>query len=100
MALPLSESHSDYDGKLGLVLELYAIVTPGVRVLHNATTTILGEESEPQPDLGLRVRPEFVGKPGACNVRPPATEAAAAGRAQTPDVIKRWECAGIATCAR
>jgi Uma2 family endonuclease len=61
MASPLRKTHSDYDGKLGLVLELYALETPGVHVLHGATT-ILGEESEPQPDLGLRVQPEFGGR--------------------------------------
>ena len=60
MASPLSRPHSDYDGKLGLVLELYACDTPGTHTLHNATT-ILGERSEPQPDLGLRILPEYGG---------------------------------------
>ena len=61
MASPLSRPHSDYDGKIGLVLELYACDTPGTHVLHNATT-ILGEKSEPQPDLGLRILPEYGGQ--------------------------------------
>jgi Uma2 family endonuclease len=61
MASPLGEDHSTYDGKVGLVLELYELETPGVRVMHNATA-ILGEESEPQPDLGLRILPEFGGQ--------------------------------------
>jgi Uma2 family endonuclease len=61
MAPPLGRSHSRYDGKIGLVLELYEMATPGVETLHNATT-ILGEDSEPQPDLGLRILPEFGGQ--------------------------------------
>ena len=37
------------------------MATPGVEVLHGATA-ILGEESEPQPDLGLRFLPEYGGR--------------------------------------
>jgi Uma2 family endonuclease len=61
MASPLSIPHSDYDGEVGFVLELYRRATPGTHVLHNATA-ILGEESEPQPDLGLRILPEYGGQ--------------------------------------
>jgi Uma2 family endonuclease len=61
MGSPLRLSHSDYDGELGFALELYRRATPGVAVLHNGTT-ILGEESEPQPDLGLRLLPEYGGQ--------------------------------------
>jgi Uma2 family endonuclease len=61
MASPLRRSHSRYDGKIGLVLELYETATPGVETLHNATT-ILDDESEPQPDLGLRILPEYGGQ--------------------------------------
>jgi Uma2 family endonuclease len=61
MASPLSLTHSDYDGVVSLALLLYGLSTPGVQVLHGATA-ILGEESEPQPDLGLRVRPECGGQ--------------------------------------
>jgi Uma2 family endonuclease len=61
MASPLSLSHSDYDGEVGLALQLYRRATPGVQALHGATA-ILGEESEPQPDLGLRIRPEYKGR--------------------------------------
>jgi Uma2 family endonuclease len=60
MSSPQRLSHSDYDGELGFALELYRRGTPGTAVLHNATT-ILGEESEPQPDLGLRLLPEYGG---------------------------------------
>ncbi len=61
MASPLRLKHSDYDNELGFALGLYRRATPGVQALHNATT-ILGEESEPQPDLGLRIMPAFGGQ--------------------------------------
>ena len=61
MASPLRLPHSDFDGKVGLILELYACDTPGTHALHNATT-ILAEDSEPQPDLGLRILPEYGGQ--------------------------------------
>ena len=61
MASPLRLTHSRYDHELGFVLGTYRLATPGVEVLHGATA-ILGEESEPQPDLGLRVLPEYGGR--------------------------------------
>lgn len=61
MASPLKLPYSRYDGKIGLVLELYESATPGVETLHNATA-ILDEESEPQPDLGLRILQEYGGQ--------------------------------------
>ena len=54
MSSPLRIQHSDYDDELGFIFGLYRRRTPGIGVLHNATT-ILGDESEPQPDLGLRI---------------------------------------------
>jgi Uma2 family endonuclease len=61
MSSPLRETHSDYDGELGFVFELYRRPTPGVKAIHGATT-ILGPESEPQPDLGLRILQEYAGR--------------------------------------
>jgi Uma2 family endonuclease len=61
MASPLGLTHSRFDGAIGLILELYQCSTPGVEVLHGVTT-ILGQESEPQPDLGLRILPEYHGR--------------------------------------
>jgi Uma2 family endonuclease len=61
MASPLRQAHSDYDDEVGFALGLYRRATLGVQVTHNATT-ILGEESEPQPDLALRVLPEYAGQ--------------------------------------
>jgi Uma2 family endonuclease len=61
MTSPLSLTHSDYDDEIGYVLGTYRRATPGTQVTHNATA-ILGEESEPQPDLGLRILPEYGGQ--------------------------------------
>src|SRR5262249_43328177 len=61
MTSPLRRPHGNYHLKLGLALELYASGTPGVEAGDNATA-ILGEESEPQPDLALRILPEYGGR--------------------------------------
>jgi Uma2 family endonuclease len=61
MGSPLRETHSDYQGELGFVFEVYRRATPGVKAIHGATT-ILGAESEPQPDLGLRILEEYEGR--------------------------------------
>ena len=60
MSSPLRWPHGLYDAKLGFVLELYALSTPGVESARNATA-VLGRESEPQPDLTLRVLSEYGG---------------------------------------
>ena len=54
MASPLSYRHAWFDNKLGLVFGLYEAATPGVEAAGNATV-ILGADSEPQPDVSLRV---------------------------------------------
>jgi Uma2 family endonuclease len=61
MAAPLRRPHGTYHPELSAVLWLYTGGTPGVEVADNATT-ILGEESEPQPDLLLRLLTEFGGQ--------------------------------------
>lgn len=61
MPSPLGQPHGTYHIELGGVFWLYKSETPGVEGLDNATT-ILGEESEPQPDLALRILPEFGGR--------------------------------------
>ena len=52
MSSPLRRSHGRRHSQLGSILELDPEETPGVETLDNVTT-ILGEESEPQPDLAL-----------------------------------------------
>lgn len=61
MASPLTRGHGTYHPELSLVLTLYKAATPGVEVADNMTT-ILGEESEPQPDLILRLLTECRGQ--------------------------------------
>lgn len=61
MAAPLKLKHSDYDGEIGYLMEAYRRATPGTHVMHNASA-ILGEESEPQPDLAMRILPEYGGQ--------------------------------------
>jgi Uma2 family endonuclease len=61
MASPQRETHSDYEDELGFVFGVYRRATPGVKAIHGATT-ILGSESEPQPDLGLRILEEYGGR--------------------------------------
>jgi Uma2 family endonuclease len=61
MASPLRRLHGVYHLNLGSLLVRYVESTPGVEAVDNATT-ILGEESEPQPDLALRILPEFGGQ--------------------------------------
>jgi Uma2 family endonuclease len=61
MASPLSRLHSLYHEELGFVLGLYRRATPGIELCPDATT-ILGEESEPRPDLTLRILTECGGQ--------------------------------------
>jgi Uma2 family endonuclease len=61
VAPPLRRPHGTYHADLGLVLGLYQAGTPGVEVADNATV-ILGEESELQPDLDLRILREHGGQ--------------------------------------
>ena len=61
MASPQRLPHSKYEPRMSTILLLYEEATPGVEVMSNAST-ILSDESEPQPDLALRIRPEYGGQ--------------------------------------
>ena len=61
MASPLRRAHGRWHLQLGALLERYSKATPGVEALDNATT-ILSEESEPQPDLALRILSDYGGQ--------------------------------------
>jgi Uma2 family endonuclease len=61
MTSPLRYPHGRCDQVLSYVLGVYENATPGVEVTGN-TTTILGEESEPQPDLLVRIVEECGGQ--------------------------------------
>jgi hypothetical protein len=61
MAASPKREHGTYHPQVSLVLTLYQAGTLGVEVANNMTT-ILGEESEPQPDLMLRLLTEYGGQ--------------------------------------
>lgn len=61
MASPLRRTHGKCHVRLSMVLDRYESQTPGLELLDNATT-ILGDESEPQPDLSLRILADFGGQ--------------------------------------
>jgi hypothetical protein len=60
MPSPLSTAHSSLDSDFHFVLRFYAFHTPGCECLPNATWMML--ESAPQPDIALRIRPEYGGR--------------------------------------
>jgi Uma2 family endonuclease len=61
VASPLSRQHGAPHIRLGTVFGTYEFNTPGVEASDN-TTVLLGEEGEPQPDLYLRILPEYGGQ--------------------------------------
>jgi hypothetical protein len=61
MASPLKRPHGISNLKLSTVFGLYEAGTPGVEGAYNMTA-ILGEKSEPQPDLMLRLLKECGGQ--------------------------------------
>jgi Uma2 family endonuclease len=61
MSSPLRRSHGRRHSQLGSIFERFSEATPGVEALDN-TTTILGKESELQPDLALRVLSDYGGQ--------------------------------------
>ena len=61
VASPLKRRHGTNHLPLGSLFFLYEGQTPGVESADN-TTVLLGEESEPQPDLFLRILPECRGQ--------------------------------------
>jgi Uma2 family endonuclease len=61
VASPLKRLHGVNHLTLGSLFVAYVGNTPGVEAGDN-TTILLGEEGEPQPDLYLRILPEFGGQ--------------------------------------
>jgi len=61
LASPADELHGVYHGDLGYLFGCYQRATPGMQAADNVTT-ILGDESEPQPDLMLYILPEYGGQ--------------------------------------
>lgn len=58
---PLRRRHGVYHVPLATLLFAYEGHTPGVECADNATI-LLGDEGEPQPDLYLRILPEYGGQ--------------------------------------
>jgi Uma2 family endonuclease len=54
MPSPVRIGHGAPHIKVGFWLAYYEMSTPGVQAIDN-TTTILGDDSEPQPDVALRI---------------------------------------------
>jgi Uma2 family endonuclease len=60
MPSPVSVEHGDTDNDMGTWLGVYKAATPGTAAGHNTTSFLL--DDVPQPDLNLRVLPQFGGK--------------------------------------
>ncbi|HWB07846.1 MAG TPA: hypothetical protein VG826_01285 [Pirellulales bacterium] len=78
MPSPVSVEHGGMDGHVGTWLGVYHAFTPGTATERN-TTSFLFEDS-PQPDLNLRLLPEYGGRswvpncwPRSAARRPPTT---------------------------
>lgn len=61
MPPPVGPEHGDWNTPAVLWLALYEAATPGVRVSVNASTA-LDDLGEPQPDVSLRILPEYGGQ--------------------------------------
>lgn len=61
VASPVGLEHGKNDSLIISAFTIYAVDTPGVEPANN-TTVFLGDESEPQPDVFLRVLPEYGGQ--------------------------------------
>ena len=61
MAAAMRRKHGTNHLRLGSVFFAYESQTPGTEAGDN-TTVLLGEDGEPQPDLYLRVLPDFGGQ--------------------------------------
>jgi len=61
MASPLRRNHGTHHVFLSGLLFQYQAFTPGTESGDN-TSLLLGDDSEPQPDLYLRILPEFGGQ--------------------------------------
>jgi Uma2 family endonuclease len=59
MPSPVSVEHGDMEGDVGTWLGVYKAATPGTASGHNTTSFLL--EDTPQPDLNLRLLPEYGG---------------------------------------
>jgi Uma2 family endonuclease len=93
MASPLRRAHGKYHVLLAMLFGLYESETSGVEALDNATT-ILGEESEPQPDLALRILSAYGGRSSETKddyvQGPPELIAEVAYSSRSMDMHQKW----------
>jgi Uma2 family endonuclease len=59
MPSPVSVEHGDTENDVGTWLGVYRAATPGTAAGHNTTSFLL--DDVPQPDINLRILPEFGG---------------------------------------
>ena len=97
MASPLGLDHGSYHPELSGAFWIYRAATPGTELLDNATT-ILGEESEPQPDLVLRILPEWGGRSRNFKIKskqyvkgPPELLAEISHSTRALDLHQKWQ---------
>ena len=60
MSSPVSVEHGDTESDIGSWVLNYRVFTPGTASGHNTTACM--EEDSPQPDLNLRILPEYGGR--------------------------------------
>jgi Uma2 family endonuclease len=63
MPSPISLIHGDYHVQMGAWMGFYAASTPGCAPLA-AATWLMSPDSAPQPDLAMRILPEYGGQSG------------------------------------
>src|SRR5580704_14040418 len=61
MPSPVSDTHRDFHFLSTCWLGIYAMATPGCAG-RDAVTWLMSEDSAPQPDLSLRIKPAFGGQ--------------------------------------
>lgn len=67
VASPLGMEHGSDQPSLNLVVTAYAFQTQGVEIYDN-TTILLGEDSEPQPDISLLISSEYGGRSSSTKI--------------------------------
>ena len=60
MSSPLSIKHGDTENDMGTWIGIYRVATPGCASGNNTSTLLL--DDCPQPDVNLRIKPEYGGK--------------------------------------
>src|SRR5262245_33360043 len=62
LASPVSNPHGRFETLLAYVFASYVGATPGTDAMSNVTNVLSQQQSEPQPDLTLRILPSHGGR--------------------------------------